>query len=89
MKDAVTVKSSNEKASIDAMVSRYEGTTHIFAVSMRDAPVKATFEIKENPGKAETELICGDRRIEVQGGKFEDNFKGYEVKLYQRGSRPW
>lgn len=46
VKDAVTVKSSDENAPIDIMVKRRDGTTYIFAVSMRDAPAKATFELK-------------------------------------------
>jgi hypothetical protein len=83
LKDAVTVKSSDEKVPIDAMVKRHDGTTYIFAVSMRDAPAKATFELKGIPEKAVAEVIGGDRKIEVGGGKFEDEFQGYEVKLFQ------
>ena len=83
VKDAVTVKSSDEKVPIDIMVKRHDGTTHIFAVSMRDAPAKASFEVKGIPERAVAEIIGGDRTIEVQGGKFEDEFQGYEVKLFR------
>jgi hypothetical protein len=62
---------------------RHDGTTYVFAVSMRDAPAKATFEVKGIPDKAVAELIGGDRKIEVGGGKFEDAFVGYEVKLFK------
>jgi hypothetical protein len=81
--DAVTVKSSDEKVPIDVMVKCHNGTTYIFAVSMRDAPTKATFKVKGIPEKAGVELIDGDRRIAVGAGKFEDDFQGYEVKLFK------
>ena len=83
MKDAVTVKSSDEKVPIDIMVKRHDGTTYVFAVSMRDAPAKASFELKGIPEKAQAEAIGGDLKIPVSGGKFEDQFQGYEVKLYK------
>jgi hypothetical protein len=35
------------------------------------------------PEKAVAEFIGGDRKIEVSGGKFEDDFQGYEVKLFK------
>ena len=50
---------------------------------MRDAPAKASFEVKGLADKAQAEVIGGDRKITVKGGKFEDDFKGYEVKLYR------
>ena len=82
-KDAVTVKSSDEKVPIDILVKRHEGTTYVFAVSMRDTAAKATFEVKGVPEKAVAEIIGGDRKIDVVGGKFEDQFQGYEVKLFK------
>ena len=83
VKDAVTVKSSDEKVPIDILVKRHDGATYIFAVAMRDAPAKASFEVKGIPEKAIAEIIGGDRKIEVSGGKFEDGFQGYEVKLFK------
>jgi hypothetical protein len=82
-KDAVTAKSSDEKVPIDIMVKRHDGTTYVFAVSMRDPPAKATFEVKGIPEKALVGIIGGDRKIELNGGKFEDTFQGYEFKLYK------
>jgi hypothetical protein len=57
--------------------------TYIFAVSMRDAPARASFEVKGLGEKAQAEVIGGEAKIEVSVGKFEDGFKGYEVKLYR------
>ena len=50
---------------------------------MRDAPAKASFEVKGLGEKAQAEIIDGNRKIDVPGGKFEEEFKGYEVKLYR------
>ena len=50
---------------------------------MRDAPAKASFEVKSIAAKVEVEVIGGDHKIEVSGGKFEDQFQGYEVKLFR------
>jgi hypothetical protein len=83
VKDAVTVKSSDEKVPIDVLVKRHDGATYVFAVSMRDAPAKAAFEVKGIPEKAQAEVIGGDRKIDVIRGKFEDQFQGYEVKLFK------
>ena len=80
---AATVKSSDEKAPIDILVKRHAGATYLFAVAMRDAKAKASFEVKGIPEKAVAETIGGDRKIEVKGGKFEDEIGGYEVKLFK------
>ena len=34
-------------------------------------------------GQATAELIGGEAKIEVKEGKFEDDFQGYEVKLFK------
>ena len=65
------------------MVKRHDGTTYVFAVSMKDAPAKGTFEAKGIPEKARAEVIGGDRMIEVTEGKFKDAFQGYEVRLFK------
>ena len=52
---------------------------------MRDAPAKATFTAKGAQGEtgAQAEVIGGEGRIAIRGGKSEDAFGGYEVKLYR------
>jgi uncharacterized ParB-like nuclease family protein len=54
------LKSSDEKVPIDILVKRHDGTTYIFAVSMRDAPAKASFEVKGIPDKF---ALGGARRV--------------------------
>ncbi len=41
------------------------------------------FEVKGIPEKTVAEIIGGDGKIDVVGGKFEDQFQGYEVKLFK------
>ncbi len=50
---------------------------------MRDAPAKASVKMKGIPEKAQAVVIGGYRKIGVSGGKFEDDFQDYEVKLYR------
>ena len=50
-------------------------------VSMRGAPAKAAFGVKKISEKAEAERIDGGAKIEIQGGKFEDGFEGYGVRI--------
>ncbi len=83
VKDAVTVKSSDEKAPIDVLVKRHGGATYVFAVGMRSAPARASFEVKGVPEKAGAEVLGENRRIAVEGGKFEEAFGPYGVHLYR------
>ena len=68
---------------IDILVKRHGGATYIFAVNMRDAPAKGKFAVNGIGESAQAEVIGGDRKIQVIGGKFEDDFQGYEVKLFK------
>lgn len=82
IKDGVTVKSSSDEVPIAAMVKKYEGVTYIFAVGMRNASTKGTFEIEGLSGKAEAEVLGENRKIQVLNGKFEDEFEAYDVHIY-------
>jgi hypothetical protein len=50
---------------------------------MRNAPAKGAFEVRGLPATATAEVIGENRRIAVKGGKFEDEFKAYDVHLYR------
>lgn len=83
---AATVHSSNSKVPIDVMVKRHGGTTYVFAVAMRNAPTRGTFQIK-GLGKASEAKVLGEggsapRQIKVDGGRFEDDFEAFGVHLY-------
>ena len=77
------VTSADEKVPVDAMVKRQDGATYVFAVGMRNAPTKATFEVAGLPAEAKAEVIGEGRTVAVKGGKFEDDFAAYGVHLYK------
>ena len=64
------------------MVKRQGGTTYVFAVGMRNAPTRGTFEIKGLTRQAEAEVLGEKRRIPISQGRFEDDFQPYDVHLY-------
>ncbi len=48
---------------------------------MREQGTKASFTVKSAKGTAE--VIGENRTIPLKNGKFEDDFKPYEVHLYR------
>jgi hypothetical protein len=81
--DGATVESSNKDVPLDLLVKKQGPVTYIFAVAMRDAAAKGTFQVKGLAGQATAEVLGEERRIDVTGGKFADEFKGYGVHLYR------
>jgi hypothetical protein len=65
------------------MMKRHGDATYLFAVSMRNAPARATFEIPELNGDATAEVLGEARIIPVRNGTLADDFKPYEVHLYR------
>jgi hypothetical protein len=76
--DGVTVTSD---APVDAIAKRQGDSTYVFSVAMRDQAAKAGFNVKGARGTAE--VLGENRSIPVKDGKFEDEFKPYEVHLYR------
>jgi hypothetical protein len=77
--DGVAV-SAPADASVDAIAKRQGDATWVFSVAMRDKGGKASFAVKGARGSAE--VLGENRTIAVKDGKFEDDFKPYEVHLY-------
>ena len=86
LKEAGTVRSSRADLPIDMMLKSHRGTTYVFAVAMRNAPTRGSFEIKGLPPTATAEVIGEGapppRRIKVSHGQFEDDFQAFDVHLY-------
>jgi hypothetical protein len=78
-----TVTSATKAAPVDAVIKQQGGATYVFAVAMRNKATKAEFAVKGLSGKVQAEVIGEGRKIEVNDGKFADDFKGYEVHLYK------
>jgi hypothetical protein len=85
LKDAATVRSSNADVPIDIMVKRQGGTTYVFAVAMRNAATRGSFQIQGLPAQSSAEVLgegTPSRAIRVSEGRFEDDFQPFEVHLY-------
>ena len=83
LKDAATVESSSGEVPIDMLVKKADGAVYIFAVAMRNAAAKGAFQVQGLTGGATAEVVGEDRKVEVTGGKFSDDFAGYGVHLYK------
>jgi hypothetical protein len=81
--DAATVGSSSGEVPIDLMVKRHGGATYLFAVGMRNGPARGTFTVRGMRGEASAEVIGEGRRVSLRDGRFEDDFKPYDVHLYR------
>lgn len=80
--NGATVVSSNAEVPVDAMVKQANGATYLFAVGMRKGDTKATFTVK-GVEKGTVEVIGENRKLTVEGGRFTDDFKAYDVHLYK------
>jgi hypothetical protein len=83
VKDGATVESSSEEVPIALTVKRYGGATYVFAVGMNNAPAKGLLDVRDLPEQATAEVMGEGRSIHVMNGKFEDDFKAYDVHLYR------
>ena len=77
-----TVASSKEGVPVDFVVKRHAGRTYLLSVAMRDGETTATFSLP-GTGDARVEVLGEGRTIEAIGGKWEDRFTGYQVRLYR------
>jgi hypothetical protein len=78
--DGVAV-SAPADAPVDAIAKRQGDATWVFSVAMRDKGGKASFAVKG--AKGSVDVLGENRTLELKDGKFEDEFKPYEVHLYR------
>lgn len=81
--DGVEVKSSNPDVPVAGLVKRLGKTPYLFAAALRDGATKASFTLKGLPSPVPVEVLGEGRRLTAAGGRFEDDFKAYEVHLYR------
>jgi hypothetical protein len=79
--DGVSV-TSPKTTPISTLVKRYDGSTYVFAVAMRDKAARGTFTLP-NIDNGTVEVLDESRELQLSGGSFEDDFNGYGVHLYQ------
>lgn len=83
IRNAVTVQSTNTAVPIATMLKRHEGTTYLFAVSLRNGITLATFALRGIKGERTMEVIGENRTIIAEDGKFGDHFGPWDVHLYR------
>lgn len=83
IQNIVDVFSQNPDVPVHTMVKRYNKATYLFAVAMRNSSTKAVFQFKDFPQRAKAEVIGENREITVSKGRFEDDFRPYEVHIYR------
>jgi hypothetical protein len=81
--DGATVRSSAADVPIDLTVRRQGRATYVFAVGMRNAPARGSFEVRGLPGTATAEVLGEGRQVVLRAGRFDDDFKPYDVHLYR------
>jgi len=82
VKDGATATSSVADAPIGGMVKRHGGATYLFAAAMRDQAVKGSFAVKESKA-SQAEVLGEGRTVPMTGGRFDDEFRPYEIHLYK------
>jgi hypothetical protein len=68
---------------IAATTRRQGGATYLFAVRMEESEATGTFRLKRLPPRARAEVLNEGSTLEVNDGRFSDDFQGYEVHLYE------
>ncbi|MHB8864056.1 MAG: hypothetical protein ACYC6N_16755 [Pirellulaceae bacterium] len=77
------VVSADPQVPIAGICKQHAGATYVFAVCMRNQPVRGTVQLRASHSQAEVEVLGEDRSIPFQDGRFEDAFEPYAVHLYR------
>lgn len=81
--NGATVASSDATVPIDLMVKRRQGETYVFAVGMRNSAARGSFILHNIPKTATADVLGEGRQVVVKNGRFEDDFKPFDVHLYR------
>jgi hypothetical protein len=81
--NGATARSSDPKLPIDLMVKRRPDATYLFAVGMRNRPVRGSFVVSGLPTLATVQVLGEDRAFKIMGGQFADDFAAYGVHIYR------
>jgi hypothetical protein len=81
--DTVDVSVTPVDVPVACMVKQHEGSTWLFAVSMRPKTVTATFAFRAGTGLMAAEVIDESRSCPVRDDRFSDRFEPYAVHLYR------
>lgn len=83
IEERVRVTVQNSEIPVATMTKRYRGGFYLFAVPMREGVNQATFELPIQNAKAKVTVLYENRTLELVSGKFQDEFRPWEVHLYR------
>jgi hypothetical protein len=79
----VTVISENAAVPVATLALDHDGSTHVFAVAMRDGKTKASFALAGRSGDETVEVLHEGRVLPASAGKFSDDFDSWGVHIYR------
>lgn len=85
VKDGVKVQPADTDTPIITMTRKHNGSTYVFAASLGSQATKAIFTLPNAETRGKVDLIGEDRVLQQTAGRWQDDFKGYEVHLYRLG----
>lgn len=81
--DVLTIKSSVADVPVEAVVKHDREATYVLAVAMREGETSCEFRVAGLSGRARAEVLGEERTVEAQDGRFQDNFRPWDVHLYR------
>jgi len=79
----VSVESARQDVPVAVMAKRHGGAVYVFAVCMRGGETSAKFAVWGLKGQRQAKVLGEDRKIGTKNGAFKDDFKPWDVHLYQ------
>lgn len=76
----IRVSSLKPSVGVDTLELSYGGATYLFAVGMANEPTTATFSV---PSGRSAEVLGEGRSVQIDGGRFAEEFSPYAVHLYR------
>lgn len=83
IEDGVRVDVVDPEVPVEALCQRHDGATYVFAVALRAGTTTARFRIRNLQGAASAAVLGEDRTLPVRDGAFTDDFRPWDVHLYQ------
>jgi hypothetical protein len=81
--DGVSVKTTEPKVPVEAVVKRHGGAAYVFAVATRPGKTASEFRVAGLSGRAKAEVLGESRSIDIENGTFRDTFAPWDVHLYR------
>lgn len=83
--DGASVTSSVTEVPIDLMTKRHGGATYVFAVGTRNNAARGDFQLKGLRENGKVTVIGENRTLQARDGRWQDDFRPYDVHLYRIG----